>query len=238
MIKQLISRALIASMLLLCTTTYALEPKPFKATYELTAASFTLGELTRQLTINEQGHYVYQSFSKPTGYAKWFTDIELTEISEWALHNNTPRPLKYSYDRTGDKNKKKRNVRLSFDWGKMRVTNTINDDPWKMSIPADTLDKLLYHLAVMYDLQQNKIELSYHVADGGKLKTYHFEKQNREHIKTKAGDFITIKVKQTGSKRDTYIWCAPELGYLPVQLEQHTKRGTMTMKLIAVEGQP
>ncbi len=211
------------------TTPEGIQPRLFTATYQLTSGPLTLGTMTRTLTLTPEGRYIYDSYSKPIGYAKWFVSTTLKERSEWILHNGRPRPLSYSYDRSGDK-KRERHVRIEFDWKRMRVINSINNDPWQMKIPADTLDKLLYHLAVVYDLQQGRRELRYNVADGGKLKSHTFEIMGRERIETPLGTFNTLKLKTPG-KRDTTIWCAPELDYLPVQLEQSEKRGSLTMQM-------
>jgi len=229
---------LILALVLNHSTTGATEvspPRPFKATYVLTSGPLTLGQMTRKLHINDDGNFVYDSHSKPIGYAKWFVSTVLKERSVWAMHEGRPRPLSYRYDRTGDKDRE-RHVHIRFDWEKMRVINTINNDPWIMEIPPGTLDKLLYHLAVSYDLQQGRETLTYEVADGGKIKHYEFQRLGRERIETPLGDFITIKLKKTSGKRHTVIWCAPELDYLPVQIEQQEKRGDLTMQLIAIEG--
>ncbi|HGX93180.1 MAG TPA: DUF3108 domain-containing protein [Candidatus Tenderia sp.] len=246
MIRQLTNGIVAAGLFILASTSWAQEagetatptgaqPVPFTAVYLLTSGPLTLGKMTRTLSLSAEGHYIYNSHSKPIGYAKWFVSTELRERSEWILHDGQPRPLSYRYDRTGDK-KRERHVHIRFDWEKMRVINSINNDPWQMSIPADTLDKLLYHLAVVYDLQQGKTTLSYHVADGGKLKTHTFEIIGNEQITTPLGTFNTLKLKTPG-KRDTIIWCAPELDYLPVQLEQKEKRGSLTMQMTSLEWQ-
>ena len=209
-------------------------PRPFTAVYLLTSGPLTLGKMTRTLSLTPEGRYIYDSYSKPIGYAKWFVSTTLKERSEWILHNGQLRPLSYHYDRSGDKKKLARHVHITFDWEVMRATNTINNDPWHMAISDNTLDKLLYHLAVVYDLQRGRTELSYTVADGGKLKTQRFEIIGEERIETPLGTFNTLKLKTSG-KRDTFIWCAPKLDYLPVQLEQSEKRGTLTMQMTALE---
>jgi hypothetical protein len=208
-------------------------PESFSVTYVLTKGPLTLAEMTRKLYQNKQGHYVFESYSKPVGYARWFTDSTLLEKTEWIYHGNQLRPLFYSYDRKSSK--RERHVHLSFDWEKMRVTNNINNEPWTMKIPEGTLDKLLYHLAVMYDLERGKRALSYQVADGGTLKDFKFIDLGNETIKTPLGTFDTVKLKYTG-KRETLLWCAKELAYLPVRMTQDDKGISLTMKIKSVSG--
>ena len=56
-----------------------------------------------------------------------------------------------------------------------------------------------------------------------------------KRVETKAGqyDVVGIQHQKQGSKRVTTLWCARELGYLPVIIEQHRKgklnfRATLT----------
>ena len=208
-------------------------PDRFSITYVLTKGPLTLGEMTRTLAPNDDGTYTYESYSKPVGYARWFTKSTLTERSKWTYHNKMLRPLVYSYDSSGGK--KERHVKLDFDWEKGRVTNTINNDPWKMDIPDNTMDKLLYHLALMHDLQIGRETLQYQVADGGSLKSYEFEILGREKLKTKLGVFDTIKLKRPG-KRETILWCATELNFIPIRIEQDDKHGLLRMSVKNLSG--
>lgn len=210
-------------------------PEKFDATYTLTVGPLTLAEMTRKLYPKGDGSYVYESYSKAAGYARWFTKSVLVERSEWKYEKQQLRPLSYSYDRTGDSNKE-RHVKLVFDWVNSRVTNIINNEPWKMELPAGTLDKLLYQLAVVNDLQQGRrTKLEYNVADGGSMKNIRFEILGEERIKTALGEFDTLKVKTEGA-RTTTLWCAKTLGYLPVLIEQHDDRGQALLKMTGLSG--
>ena len=207
----------------------------FDARYTLSAGPLTIGETRRRLYRDGDDRYIYESHSKPTGYAKLFTKAELHEKTTWVFADGRPRPLSYSYKRSGSE-KRKRNVTLKFDWEKNRVTNVINDDPWTMDVPHDVQDKLLYHLTLMQDLQNGRQPLSYPIADGGKVKTYAFEWLGEETISTKLGKYKTVKLKQPGRKHHTLVWCAPDLNYLPIQLEHESKDGTVKMKITELKG--
>ena len=212
-------------------------PEKFEATYSLSVGPLTLAEMTRKLYPKGDGTYIYESHSKPLGYARWFTKTTLVERSEWRYENQQLRPLTYSYDRSGDSDKE-RHVKLLFDWQNGQVTNIINKDPWKMELPAGTQDKLLYQLALVNDLQQGKrTKLEYNVADGGTAKITKFEIIGEERIKTSMGEFDTLKLQTIGT-RTTTLWCAKALNFLPVLIEQHDDRGSAVLKLINLSGIP
>ena len=77
------------------------------------------------------------------------------------------------------------------------------------------MDKLLYQLAIMHDLQNGRTPASYRIADGGGIKTYSFEKLGEEVVETPLGSFDTIKIlrHKPGSSRKYVFWCAPDLEY-------------------------
>ena len=228
--------ALLPALLMIPTSQAAgALPERFNANYKLSLGPVELAQMSRKLYRNQQGHFVFESHSRPTGYARWLTSSELKESSEWILHDGEMRPLHYVYDRSGDK---KRHVELKFDWDKQRVTNIINNDPWKMSVPDGALDKILYHLAVVRDLELGKEKFEYQIADGGKLKTVRFEYQGEEVLDTKLGRFNTIKMYHPGKRKenDTWLWFAKELNHLPVQIQQQKKTGKVMINLQSLEG--
>jgi hypothetical protein len=140
------------------------------------------------------------------------------ERSLWSFHQNQPRPEQYTFFNSGGK--KKRNVQLDFDWQNNQVINTINGEPWSMALENGTQDKLLYQLRIMQDLPTTGTSLRYPVADGGKLKYYEIDIIGKERIRTKLGVFDAFRLRHTKGSRKTTMWCAEQLGYLPVRIEQ------------------
>ena len=209
----------------------------FSADYVLKRNGITLGNATRSLRPASDGRYIFESLTYATGVIAWFVKDRIEERSTWALNGGQVRPLEYVYDRHGGK--KTRRVKLAFDWERMIVTNTIDGDPWRMDIPADAQDKLLYQLAIMQDLKNGRDNLQYNIADGGRLKNYEFEILGEETLNTPLGKFNTIKIERLDDKRDTTVWCAPALNYLPVRLEQQESDGSrLSMDILSVKGLP
>jgi hypothetical protein len=204
-------------------------PSPeFSSQYVLHKGPMELGETTRRLYLSENGSYVFYSESKPVGIARLFTKSNITEVSEWIYVQGQLRPLNYTYDRRGDSNL--RQVKINFDWQKLTATSTV-DSPWQISVHPGTLDKLLYHLALVHDLQQGRQELTYSVADSGTIKSYLFTVVGEETVTTELGTHKTIKLERNGGSHETIVWCAPQLGYIPVKLEQDGV--TLTIKSLS-----
>jgi hypothetical protein len=207
----------------------------FNAQYNLKRNGITLGVSTRSLTTAKDGTYIYASTTHATGIIAWFVKDHFDEYSKWTFDGSRLRPLEYVYKRYGGR--KTRNVNLKFDWKRHIVTNTIDGDPWRMEIPPDAQDKLVYQLAIMYDLLNGKKNLKYKIADGGKLKDYKFEIEGEETLNTAIGKVKTVRIQRIGDKRDTTVWCAPQYYYLPMRLQQQDTDGSnLTMQIISLQG--
>jgi hypothetical protein len=107
----------------------------------------------------------------------------------------------------------------------MRVHNDVADSKWEMDIPVGTLDKLVSQLGMMHALARGQTDITFKIADGGKLKEYRFKVVGEETLETPAGTFETVKITRLrdDNKRETYVWCAPALHYLPVRIWQREK---------------
>lgn len=212
-------------------------PAFFNATYTLHSKGLTLGKMERSFTREANGIYRFSSQSYPTGLASLFRHDRIHEFSLFRLHADEVRPLEYSYDHRGGK--KERQVRVVFDWENSSITNTLGRHHWRMQAVPGVLDKLVYQIALMRHLRQGKIHLRYQIADGGRMKVYAIEMQGEEMLETPMGRVKTIRLqrKKANSKRMTTLWCAPELDYLPVQVEHREKDGNVTIaRLVELKG--
>jgi hypothetical protein len=151
---------------------------------------------------------------------------KVNEFTEFSIQNQRIQPNHYEYHRKLIGSNK--DAVLQFNWSTQTVLNDIANKPWTMDVPLGTQDSLSYHMQLRLDLAAGKEKLIYKVADGGKLKTYPFVRLGTETVTTPVGTFEAIKVQRdrgANSKRNTYIWCAPELDYMVVKLQQVEKSG-------------
>ncbi|MBV0933687.1 DUF3108 domain-containing protein [Marinobacterium weihaiense] len=188
----------------------------FKATYT-TAFDMGIslnGEAVRQLSPTENGQWRFSSEAEAMMAG-------ISEVTRFSYQPSAIQPLSYRYHRKvlG----KSRKASLDFDWNQQSVTTTVKDKPWTMEIPLATQDKLSYQLQMRLDLLAGKRDMTYAVADGGKLKQYRFTVTGEEEVETPYGRFNAVRVMRDRGEdadRETLIWLAPELDYLIVRLEQ------------------
>ena len=191
-----------------------------------------VGLMERQFFKQEDGSYKFRSESKTTGLISLFKKIHIIEESKWDFIDTGFKPLLYKYHHT--KNKKNREVEISFDWSKQKIVNRVNDSVWHMQTEKGILDKLLYQLTIMSDLKAGTVPESYTIADGGKIKHYEFEHLSDEDIETPLGKFKSIKLARhkPNSKQETVLWCAYDLEFLPIKVVNKEKDGRLTTAII------
>ena len=198
---------------------YALPPlKPFQATYQ---TSYNLGftiniEAVRTLSRQQNGILVLDFQAK-----NWFARVRQT--SYFKLHSaDGMRPERYRfYKKVFGKSEEQQVI---FHWDQYKVTNDIDNKPWKMNIQPNTQDLLSYQLKLRYDLKQNpnQKEFLYQIADGGKIKTYTFRVAGEEILKTPMGNLNAVRIESLRHSRTEVghlIWLARDWDNLVLRIE-------------------
>jgi len=210
---------------------------PFEIDYDISRSGITIVHMKRQLLKINDNEYRFESRSRPSKAVSWILKDRISEHSHWKYHQQQPRPLHYHYQRRDSR--KKKHIELDFDWQKGIVSDNKRAPFWSSRIPPQTLDKLLYQLQLMLDLQSGKAELSYTIADSGKIRHYDFVRTGTETIQLPLGRYETVKLHRNSGERSSTIWFAPELNYLPVRIEHQAKDGSiMQANATRVKGLP
>lgn len=233
-------RIIMTFILLLPLSITAQELPDFSASYQVMLNGIQAGDLKQRLSSNADGSRKFSSETQAQGLFAFFKPDLVEEISTWTLVDNMIQPRHYLYQRSGGK--KDKYLKLDFDWKTQQLSIDDKNYPWQLALEPLTLDKLVYQLALMMDLDKGKNQYNYRIADGGKIKTYTIDVIDEETVTTPLGRIKTIKLKRLRdetSKRQTVLWCAPALNYLPVKLEHTEKDGTVfTANLHRLKGIP
>ena len=208
----------------------ALAVSSFSAEYQLSKGAFSLGVMTRTLNVDAAGRYVFESVMEANAVVSLFTASRVTEISRGRIEGSRFVPEYYRYE----KNSKKKDYELSFDYATNVVMRSDNGPAWRAEMPDQLLDKLSYQGQMITDVAANPQTLNYTVADRGKLKDYDIRNLGVEDVETTLGKFRSIKLQRgdKNSKRQTTGWFAEELGWMPVKVEYRDKKGGLTTGLL------
>ena len=212
-------------------------PKEFKATFMLETGGTTIARIRWSLSPGANGRYISTSHTEPAGTFALFSGETLIERSECAFAGDWLQPLAYHYERTG---KKAGSIDITFDWDKNVAQHDSKGAAWRLPVPPGTLDRLNYLVALMRDLMRGERRIEYTVADGGhRLGHYVLAGIGEERIETALGTFDTVVVRRerTDSKRETTLWCARALGFLPVKLVHVERDGAvLTVRIDSLSG--
>jgi len=224
--------SLVALMLLLVCCTDTVAQDAYRATYKLAVGPLTVGKMERTFNIQPDGAYRFESRLKTTGLTSLIRKDALIETSAGIFQAGKFYPNIYTHVR---KNKKKpRNIHMHFNQENASIETVINGERLSSPLRENLLDRLVYQAAMMHDLSKGETELRYVIADRGKEKTYKSVFGEQTVIKTKLGRYETVEIirQRENDKRRTIFWCAPDLGYLPVQVSYREKDGTETIALL------
>lgn len=201
--------------------------QPYEAVYSLTKGPMKVGE-ARYALVREGEHITFRSISRPKGIASWFVKDVIVESSELFVEQGDFYPLSYSYQRSGGKRKKK--VQIELDWDQLIARTVYNGHSFEYAFPNNAQDKLMFQLQIMTGLARGETEWQIPVVKRQKITDYHVKAVAGKAIETPYGKFDTIKVFRIlppGVKEEKIVlWCAQQLGYLPVQIDFEDRKGT------------
>jgi hypothetical protein len=198
----------------------AAELTPHRAEYKVQISVVT-GELDTELRATGDG-YVATHVVKPTGLSRVISSGEIFVTSTFTPVADGVRPISY---RAVDTIRNEPETKISFDWVNMVATGTVGDVPVEFQLDGPSHDAVSIQYELMYDLLNGQQTDSYVLFDVEKMRVANISVAGKKTVKTNAGkyDVVGIQHQKEGSSRITTLWCAPELDYLPVVIEQHRK---------------
>jgi hypothetical protein len=138
-----------------------------------------------------------------------------------------------SYSLRASRGKRTRRRELVFDHAQKTVVSTVNDDPPEtVAIPDRVQDSLsaLYYLRTREELAGGKA-ITFEVCDRGKTWSVEVQVLGREKVKTRAGEFATIKVKAHRgifmSDGEIFIWLTDDSRKVPVLIKSTVSIGSL-----------
>jgi hypothetical protein len=194
--------------------------KPFIAKYDLLKKSDSVGEAIRKLNYSDDNlaNYSYRTD------ANWFIFNDIREeTSITSFDNKIITPTHYLFERKGTGKDKK--YEWSFDVENDLATDLKKGKQLKVKFPENIQDKLSFQLQLRLDLIKDSSQKEYSypvISTSGSIKEYIFENEGEEILTLPYGEIKAIKLKREvkDKKKVTFVWFAPELNYLLVQLYQ------------------
>lgn len=211
---------------------------PFFADYEVRRSGVEIA--TAHYALWRDGDtYIYETRSKASGIGKLFGGNLAEEKSRFILNDRGLQQIDYKYVLVRGKEEQVRYV--VFDWDTNKVNITRRGKTSSFKVANGVVDQLLLQLVVMIDIANNELKSSYLAVSKRSPKYIQFKKIGEELVEVPAGKFRTIKIeglqKRRNGDRITRYWCAQELNWLPIKIEQYRNGdGPFEMKLSNIRG--
>lgn len=226
---------LITLLLIAFLATPALALTPYTATYKGKVSGLSADSRTTLLA-DDSGRMEFRSIAKARGIARMFKSDPIIEYTQFEEVDGKFLPIEYRYE--FNQSGSKRNSRIIFDHANGIAESTYKTVTVQLDID-EHVDRSLEVLVVRADLMAGRNVEIYPYIDRNSLREAAYEKLGTESVKTDAGTFDTVKYRRhrIGSSRSALIWFAPELEYLPVQMQHFKgdkKTGTITLEHYAL----
>jgi hypothetical protein len=166
----------------------------------------------------------------------------VTETARSVFDPSNMQCLSYSLRENYGKRERRRVV--VFDHAQRTAISTLNNDPPEtLDVPEQVRDGLssLYYLRTREDLDTGRT-IVIDVLDSSKNWSVEFQVLGRERLKTRVGEFSTIKIrtypKYKGeflNKGEVFIWLTDDSRKVPVLLKSKLKVGSFVLTLVEMK---
>jgi hypothetical protein len=185
------------------------------------------------------GRYTFSSSTRVKGLLRLVSPNPAIEHSVFSVDDGGLRPIEFRYEDGSRKGED--NYTARFDWAAGSVRIDGENGAREVALTPGVLDRGSLQVAVMRDLARGASLGPYVLVDEDSLKTYEYSAADPAETETGIGTFETPRYVQRreGSSRSTVLAVAPELGYLPVRIEQIRDGTAETIFVLeSVEGIP
>lgn len=200
------------------------ELAPFGARYAITWHGMSAGNSSLELSRLGEGRWSYESQSQARGLFRIVMPAELSSRSVFRLEDGRIVPESFTAEDGAKSSEKDQSI--TFDWAAGRVRGIAEKKPVDLPAQPGLLDTLSVQVALMHALLEGRTPERFVLFDTGQVKDYVYTREGTEKIRSAVGEHETIifRSSRPGSKKGTYFWCAPALGYIPLKVERRDGR--------------
>ncbi|HEY7929779.1 MAG TPA: DUF3108 domain-containing protein [Steroidobacteraceae bacterium] len=210
--------------------------QPFRASYLWYWHGAEIAFSRMQLAHQADDLWVYSSTTRPRGIGRLYPmrpDLR-------SLMRITPEhvlPLHFKVTGSG----RGHDSDVSFDWQSLRATGLYEGVNIDEPVHPGDQDDLSVQIAMLTKLLAGQTPDRVMEIDKDGVREYDYDREAKEQLDTALGriDTIIYASHHPGSPRTTRFWCAPSLGYIPLQVQQRRENAVeWTMKIRSLEHKP
>lgn len=204
----------------------------FSAQYRIDYKGRKAGSMLEELRYDAaSGIYEFRSSTQLDGLYRLAAGGDAVASSRFEIEGGRIVPLTYSAE-----GGKSGGSHAEFDWKAASATDGSATD---IEVSIGTLDPGSMRIAMMAALIAAAPPATVSVFDGHAVTMYHLSLVGRENLDSPFGQLQAERIveQRDGSSRETHLWMAPDLCYLPLRIAQKVGGDfELEMKLESVAG--
>jgi hypothetical protein len=202
---------------------FAAEPgavAEYTAGYEVRNGGRHVANAEFRVARGEGGSFVYESSARARGMLRLLRPDPAVELSEFRAADDGVVPIGFRYEDGSRKGEDNFAVEFDRDAGLVRVTGP--SGALTEPLEPGLLDRGSLQVELMRDLAACRLPGPYRYVDDDGIGEYRYERLEDLETQTGIGTLDTVRFAQRreGSSRETILWLAPALRFLPVRIEQ------------------
>ncbi len=233
---RLPTRLAALSLLMLATAAQAAGTaplRPFSARYEVLRNGKELGQATLALRDDGNGPWEFSNETRGTRGIAGMLGVDVTEKSTFRWRDGQPESLSYRYSQEAAIKSKERSV--DFDWNTHQARTRDGKAETTAPLRATAMDRNVVTVALMATLKTGAQDADLPVVDKDRVAGQRYRVEGTEELSLRSGPVDAVRVarvRDDNPRKQTTIWFAPRLSWLPVQIEQVDKGETVTLRLV------
>ncbi|RUL69228.1 DUF3108 domain-containing protein [Dyella choica] len=223
------TRCLVAGLALaVSTATFAAQPTPFTATYQVSRQGEAMGEATITLKSLGNGEYEYSNQIHGTSGLAAMLGANSSDITRFRWNNNAPETETYTSKVVALKTKQRT---MQVDWHSNQVRVEDGKGVSNYAAAPGLVDRNTMSYALGLALHDGGRSVTLPVGVKQRVEQQQYKVQGNETVQVPAGSFQAERVTRADSDKHFDAWYVPKQYPMPVKLAQ-SEGGDLTLELV------
>jgi len=207
------------------------KPVPYQAEYAVSRKGKAAGSMLVILENTGPDVFIYSMDTR----IKWgLVRPKILQRSEFRWQNGSFLPVRFQS--TQKLSFYKRSEWVNFNWETGKATGRKKRVDFELDIHPGVQDKLTVYLLLARELCSERSTIDAEIISGPNRSHHSYQLQGKESMDTTLGVLETIHIRRgrADGERQTDLWHAGEIGFLPVKLVYRDKKDVTTMRLKSI----
>jgi hypothetical protein len=193
------------------------ELRPFQVSYDWQWHAATVALSTIDLVHRQGDVWAYSSSTRPRGIGRLYP-MRPNLQSIMRISAQGVQPLHFVATGSG----RSHDANVDFDWDTGHITGIYEGAKIDLPIQPGVQDDLSVQIALLVQLLGGRTPDKALEINQNAVREYDYQREGEQTLDTALGpiDTVVYSIHHAGSPRTTRFWCAPSMGFIPMQVQQ------------------